>query len=93
MNHFDHFHAILSAVAVILFLALAQSMVHDEPRQLTLVDTAYCDPDDEYTTSVIRKDSEGTRSCIKHTRLSDKDQRKAVDNVWPWISSEWNSSR
>lgn len=87
----------IAAICVTIGLSLAYAQVKDDngtadqcPQQIA---ERYCEPEDENTTSIIRRAEDGTLRCEKHTRISSADREAHLKQIWPQLVAEWKGKQ
>lgn len=93
MKNLDGIHGVLGALCIVFLLILAHTATYDNEQTITINSFVYCDPNDSNTFSIIRKDADGKRYCEKHTRMTDAQRLDRINQVWPFLTAEWNTGR
>lgn len=84
----------ISATCIIIGMSIAYNHVQDEPITVSINgETVYCEPEDQHTTSIIRRDEDGTLRCEKHRIATAAEQEASVRKQWPQIVAEWKGKK
>lgn len=84
----------ISAACIIIGMSIAYHQVSDEPITVSINgQTVYCEPDDQHTTSIIRRAEDGTLRCEKHRIATAAEQEARLKTTWPQIVAEWKGKK